>query len=134
MSRRSASTFRVRYAETDQMGVAHHAAYLVWCEAGRTDYMRELGTTYARLEREGVFLPVTEATLRYGTAARYDDLISVETWVESLKSRTITFGYEISRLEPEPAPLARATTTLVCVDGQGRPRRLPAAVARLFDR
>jgi acyl-CoA thioester hydrolase len=132
MKRRSTSTFRARYAETDQMGVVHHAAYIVWCEIGRTDYIRELGTTYAEIEREGVFLAVASAEVRYGAAAHYDDLIRVETWVESVKSRTITFAYEILRDEPEPSPLARATTTLISIDGDGRPRRLPAEIIDLF--
>ncbi|MEJ2502933.1 MAG: thioesterase family protein [Gemmatimonadota bacterium] len=133
MSRRSRSTFRVRYAETDQMGLVHHAAYLVWCEIGRTDFIRELGMSYAEIEQSGVYLAVADANLRYGAGARYDDLIRVETWVEHLRSRTLTFGYEIHRVEPEPAHLARGTTTLICIDGHGRTRRLPDAVAALFE-
>lgn len=133
MSRRiSSSTLRARYAETDQMGVVHHSAYVVWCEVGRTDYIRELGTTYAEIEREGVYLAVADVQVRYGAAAHYDDLIRVETWVDAVKSRTITFGYEIRRLEPEPAAIARATTTLISIDGDGRPRRLPDAILQLF--
>lgn len=132
MTRRSTSTFRARYAETDQMGVVHHSTYLLWCEVGRTDYIRELGTTYAEIERRGIYLAVADARVRYGAAAHYDDLIQVESWVDSLKSRTLTFAYEISRLEPDPAPLARATTTLISIDDDGRPRRLPAEIASLF--
>lgn len=132
MTRRSKSTFRARYAETDQMGVVHHSTYLLWCEVGRTDYMRELGTTYAEIERGGIYLAVADAHVRYGAAAHYDDLIQVESRVESVKSRTITFAYEISRLEPDPGPIARATTTLISIDDDGRPRRLPPEVATLF--
>ena len=134
MSRRSVSTFRARYAETDQMGLVHHSAYLVWCEIGRTDYIRELGATYAEIEASGVLLAVADASLRYGTGAHYDDLIRVETRLERLRSRTLTFAYDIARVEPDPAPLASATTTLVCLDRDGRPRRLPDQVAELFDR
>jgi acyl-CoA thioester hydrolase len=128
----SKSRFRVRYGETDQMGVAYHANYLAWCEVGRTDFIRELGTTYADIERQGYFLAVAEASVRYATAARYDDLIRVETSLESVKSRAITFAYRVSRDEPEPALLATARTTLVSIDAQGRPRRLDDAILQLF--
>jgi acyl-CoA thioester hydrolase len=133
MTHSTESTFRVRYAETDQMGLVHHAAYLVWCEIGRTDFIRELGTSYAEIERSGVLLAVAEASLRYGTGARYDDLVRVETRLEEVRSRTLTFAYEIGRLEPDPGVLAHATTTLICIDTEGRTRRLPEAVAALFE-
>ncbi|MBW3535950.1 MAG: acyl-CoA thioesterase [Gemmatimonadetes bacterium] len=132
MSRRSTAPFRVRYGETDQMGVAYHANYLVWCEMGRTDLIRELGMSYAELERRGTYLAVAEATIRYGAAARYDDLIRVETWVESVKSRTVTFGYQVHRIEPDPARLATARTTLISIDSNGRPRALAPEVLALF--
>lgn len=132
MTRRSTTTLRVRYGETDQMGIAYHAHYLVWCEIGRTDFMRDLGITYAELERRGHLLAVAEASVRYGASAHYDDVIRVETWIERVKSRTITFTYEIARDEPDPAPLATARTTLVCLDRDGVPRRLPDAVLELF--
>lgn len=126
------TTFRVRYGETDQMGLAYHPNYLVWCEIGRTEYMRELGLPYAELEARGTYLAVAEASVRYGAAAHYDDRVCVETWVESIKSRSITFGYEIRRTEPEPARLARAMTTLICIDADGSTRRLPPEVKELF--
>lgn len=132
MMRRSLSVFRVRYGETDQMGVAYHPNYLAWCEVGRTDFIRELGTTYAEIEARGYFLAVAEASVRYATAAHYDDLIRVETSLESLKSRTLTFAYRIQRREPEPALLATARTTLVSIDSDGRPRRLPDSILDLF--
>lgn len=132
MTRRSTSTLRVRYGETDQMGVAYHANYLVWCEIGRTDYMRELGTPYAELERQGHLLAVAEANVRYRASAHYDDVVRVITTVESARSRAITFAYDIERVEPDPTPLARARTTLVSIDRDGRPRTLPAAVLDLF--
>lgn len=132
MSDRSHSTLRVRYAETDQMGVAYHANYLIWCEIGRTDHIRELGVSYAELERRGTVLAVAEASVRYGVAARYDDVLRVETWIEAVKSRTIRFGYEIHREEPEPARIATATTTLVSIGRDGAPRRLPAEVLEMF--
>lgn len=124
--RRSVSTFRARYAETDQMGVIYHSHYLVWCEIGRTDFLRSLGRTYAELEREGVFLAVTEARIRFLAPARYDEEIRVETWIERVQSRAVTFGYEIRRAAPPPPTrLALATTTLVALDERGTPVRLP---------
>lgn len=131
MSRRSSTTLRVRYGETDQMGVAYHPQYLAWCEVGRTEFIRELGVSYAEIERMGVFLAVAEASVRYTTAARYDDPIRVETWLESVKSRALTFAYELYREDP-PATLATARTTLVSIDRAGRPRRLPDSVLALF--
>ena len=128
----AATTFRVRYGETDQMGVAYHPNYLVWCEIGRTELMRDLGVPYAELEAGGTFLAVAEASVRYGAAAHYDDLVRVETRVDAVKSRTITFAYEIHRVEPDPERLARATTTLISIDRDGRPRRLPGEVLELF--
>jgi acyl-CoA thioester hydrolase len=91
--------FRVRYAETDQMQVVYHANYLVWCEIGRTELIRSLGTPYAELERQNVTLAVVEAHLRFHAAARYDNLIRVTTTISDVKSRTITFDYVITNAE-----------------------------------
>jgi acyl-CoA thioester hydrolase len=128
--------FRVRYAETDQMGVVYHANYLVWCEVGRTELIRRRGPSYAELEREGVLLAVAEANLRFHAPARYDDLVRVETWVEEVRSRTVTFGYLISRVDAGGGTdrLVSARTVLVALDADSRPRKLPAdLVERLGD-
>jgi acyl-CoA thioester hydrolase len=132
MSTHTCAPFRVRYGETDQMGVAYHAHYLVWCEIGRTDFIRSLGITYAEIERQGYFLAVAAASVRYAQAARYDDLVEVETWLQSVKSRALTFGYRVHRLEPAPALLATAETTLVAIDRDARPRRLPDLILERF--
>src|ERR1043166_4600309 len=87
---------RVRYAETDQMGVVYHANYLIWCEMGRTDFIRRLGMSYADMEKAGVSLAVSELSARFHAAARYDDVIRVRTTVADLRSRMITFDYVIS--------------------------------------
>jgi acyl-CoA thioester hydrolase len=81
----STSEFRVRYSETDQMGVVYHTNYLIWCEIGRTDFIRTSGSTYADLERQGVLLAVSEASIRYHAAARYDDLIRVQTRLAAVR-------------------------------------------------
>ncbi len=119
--------FRVRYAETDQMGVVHHANYLVWCEQARTDHMRQRGVSYRRVEEEGVRLPVVEAALRYRWAARYDELIRVRCWVREASSRRVTFGYAIERAD-DGRLLATASTALIAVDSTHAVTRLPDAV------
>lgn len=120
--------FRVRYAETDQMGVVYHANYLVWCEIARTELIRRRGRSYADLEREGVLLAVAEASIRYQAPARYDDLIRAETWIDSLRSRTVTFGYRILRINEDGTTdqLATASTLLVVLDADSKPRKMPA--------
>lgn len=131
---RSLSSFRVRYAETDQMGVAYHTHYLVWCEIGRTDFIRQFGKSYADIERDdGVLLAVAEAQIRYGASARYDDLITVETWIERAQSRIVTFAYQIYREQPAPRVLlATAVTKLIALDRAGSPRQLPADLLERF--
>ncbi len=121
----SLSTVRVRYAETDQMGVAWHGQYFAWFEVGRTDLLRHLGCTYRELEADGLRLPVIEASARYVQPARYDDLLEVRTRVAHLGGARIAFEYEIRR-EGTDAPLATGATAHAAIDPQGRPRRLPA--------
>ena len=118
---------RVRYSETDQMGRTHHRHYLVWCELGRTTLMREHGVSYARLERDGLMLPVARAAVEYRGATLYDELVRIETWVERVRSRDIQFGYRIRRAKDDEV-VATATTTLVSADADGRPVRLPPDV------
>lgn len=127
------SEFRVRYSETDQMRVVYHAEYLVWCEVGRTDFIRALGLPYAELERRGTALAVAEATIRYHAPARYDDLVRVETRLSDVRSRAITFEYLIRNGETGKR-LASARTVLVSLDSSGRPVPLPAEVRALMER
>lgn len=127
MPRAQVSELRVRYAETDQMGVVYHSNYLIWCEIGRTDYIRGLGRPYAELEREGVALAVAEATMRCHAPARYDDVIRVETTLTEVKSRTLTFDYVITNAA-SGSRLVSARTILVSLDAEGRVVALPAAV------
>jgi acyl-CoA thioester hydrolase len=105
----------VRYAETDQMGIAHHASYLVWVEEARTRMMAERGCSYGALEREGLGLPVRRAELRYRAPARYEEEVVVSTRVERLRGASILFAYELRR-STDGELLATATTELACVD------------------
>lgn len=133
MAHTSTIDFRVRYAETDQMGVVYHANYLVWCELGRTEFIRTLGTTYAALERQGIVLAVADAAVRFHAGARYDDMIRVTTTLPSVRSRMVTFDYEIHQLETGTR-LVTARTTLVCLDASSRPSSLPLDFRRALER
>lgn len=124
--------FRVRYAETDQMGVVYHTNYLIWCEVGRTDFIRARGMSYADIERAGIGLAVSEMSARFHGAARYDDLIRVRTTLADVRSRSITFDYVITRVD-NGDKLVTARTALVSIDPQGRLTALPAGVRALFD-
>ena len=126
---------RVRYAETDQMGVVYHTNYLVWCEIGRTEMIRDLtGASYADLEAQGVGLAVSDLSIRYHGAARYDNLIRVRTTLADVRSRSVTFDYVISNAETG-ARLATARTVLVSLDKSGRPVVMPPELrARLDER
>lgn len=124
---------RVRYGETDQMGFVYHPNYLVWCEIGRTELMRDLGCAYADIERTGLRLAVAEASLRYVRAALYDDAIRVVTRITAAQSRTVTFHYEILREQDEHLELlATAVTKLISIDEGGTPRRLPQELLERF--
>src|SRR5438093_12708635 len=117
---------RVRYAETDQMGVVYHTNYLVWCEIGRTELIRSLtGVSYADLERQGVALAVADLSIRYHGAARYDNRIRVRTALADARSRSITFDYLITNADTGER-LATARTVLVSIDASGRPVVMPA--------
>ncbi len=130
---KTTSQFRVRYSESDQMGVVYHTHYLVWCEIGRTDFIRTFGVSYAELERQGLLLAVTEAQVRYLASARYDELIVVETRLIRAQSRLLTFGYDIFCVEPGPKrQLARALTKLIAIDRSNALRTIPAALIARF--
>ena len=128
----SISEFRVRYAETDQMGVAYHANYLVWCEIGRTDFIRQLGLSYSQMERDGMLLAVSEANVRFHASARYDELVRVETSLASVRSRSLTFDYLISQADTG-VRLATARISLISIKAGGRPVAMPPAMRALLE-
>lgn len=122
---------RVRYAETDQMGVAHHASYLVWFETGRTEYIRGRGRSYAQIEADGWLLVVVEARCRYLRPARYDDVLIIRTRLRALGPATLEFGYEVLRKQGGEM-LAEGATVHAAVDRRGHPRRIPEELRRLL--
>lgn len=128
----SSSTLRVRYAETDQMGVVYYANYLIWFEVGRTDWLRETGATYRSMEEEGVQLPVIEAHCDYRQGARYDDEVEIRTRGRKLSPVRIRFDYEVIR-RADGAVLATGHTVHATIDRNGRPMRMPDRVKGLFE-
>jgi acyl-CoA thioester hydrolase len=123
---------RVRYAETDQMGVVYYANYLVWMEVGRVEYCKAVGFNYRDMEREdGVLLAVAEAKCRYLFPARYDDEVVVKTWVEKASRRLVAFGYEMLRAE-DGRVLARGESTHIFCGPDLRPARLPEKYGPMF--
>ncbi len=127
------SEVRVRYAETDQMGVVYHANYLVWCEIGRTDFIRALGRSYADMERDGITLAVSDASLRFVGSARYDDPIVVYTRLDDVRSRSMRFAYRIEHGETGRT-LVTASTSLIALDAGGKPSRLPGTILDTLQR
>lgn len=123
---------RVRYAETDQMGRAHHMQYLAWFELGRTDLLRAAGVAYSEIERQGVRLPVSDLDVEYRSAVGYDELVDIHTRIREVRSRTVTFEYEAVRAETGEV-LATGSTRLVCTDDSGRPRRIPPHLLEVLE-
>ncbi|WP_306601492.1 thioesterase family protein [Geothrix sp. 21YS21S-2] len=119
---------RVRYAETDAMGIVHHAVYPVWMELGRSDLLRQLGDGYAQWEAQGVLLSVSGISLTYRAPARYDELVTVTTRVREAGRRKLVFGYEVTR---DGVRLAEGETTHLVTGPDGRNRTLPDAMLAL---
>ncbi len=120
----SVTEIRVRYAETDQMGRAHHMAYVVWFELARTELMRLNGLSYADMEKQGVLLPVVRLEIDYLRGIAYEDVVDVYTTVTEVRSRRVRFEYRVVSREDDIL-VAEATSVLICMDRDGRPRRLP---------
>ena len=127
----SETTFHVRYAETDAMGVVHHANYLVYFEEGRSQFMREMGSDYALIESSGYQLPVTETSLRYVGSLRYGQKLRVRTWIEENRSRRITFAYQVLNSDSEQV-LVSGVTRHVWTDRAGNVTRAPDQWTTLF--
>jgi acyl-CoA thioester hydrolase len=118
---------RVRYAETDQMGVAYYANYLVWFEVGRSEFCRKREFRYVDLEALGYKLVVTDVHCRYRNSARYDEAVIVRTKLKGVNKRMITFGYQILRKDQEEV-IAEGETRHICVDSNGKTKSLPEKI------
>ncbi len=123
--------FRVRFFETDQMGVVHHAAYITWFEEGRSAFTRAIGYPYSQMEADGLSLAVAEVMARYHRPARYDDEVIVATCLTGLLSRGMNFSYQVRRAA-DGELLVSGSTRHIAVDAHGQVRRIPEAMrARL---
>lgn len=124
--------FRVRYAETDQMGIVHHANYLVWMELARTELCRRRGVRYRDFELEtGLSMAVVEINVRYRRPAKYDDEIEALAWIEKAHPRQVVFGYEIKQRESGEL-LTTGETKHILLTREGKPSRIPARFYPLF--
>lgn len=125
---------RVRYAETDQMGVVYHANYLVWFEVGRVEFIRQIGLSYKSMEQEeGVLIAVVEATARYKAPARYDDELVVRTSLAAVRGSVVRFKYQVLRVHEE-AVLCEGETVHVVVGRDMKRKALPENYARRFSK
>jgi len=128
----SETRVRVRYAETDQMGVVYHANYLVWFEVGRVEHIRQLGLDYKSMESdEGCFIAVVEASARYKAPARYDDELIIRTGIAHTRGSIIRFDYAVHRAADDLL-LCEGTTTHIVVDRQMRRAPMPTHYAEAF--
>jgi acyl-CoA thioester hydrolase len=118
------TTFHVRYAETDQMGIVHHSAYVVWLEEGRSQWMRSHGSSVVQFEQEGLQLAVSELFLRYHQPARYDQRVTVRCGITSVRSRQIQFNYDVVNAETG-ATLVTGYTQHICLDKAGNVTKIP---------
>jgi acyl-CoA thioester hydrolase len=132
MSEFTETTLRVRYAETDQMGVVYHANYLVWFEVGRVELLRQIGIDYKTMEsQDDTFIVVVEASCRYRKPARYDEIIKIRTRIGSATTRMCRVEYEVLN-DASGELLATGATTHVFCDRNGKPRLLPAKYRAAF--
>lgn len=122
---------RVRFFETDLMGIVHHASYLTYFEAARVEWLRRRGVTYAEWARRGIHLPVVEAATRYRAPAHFDDVLSIETSLTELKSHSVRFAYRTLR---GALVIAEGTTRLACVGQDHKLVRIPAEVKDVLGR
>lgn len=126
------SRIRVRYAETDQMGVVYHANHFVWFEIGRVELLRQLGFSYRDMERQdNCFIAVVDARCRYKAPAHYDDEIVIRTWLKNIRESVIHFGYELIRSK-DGALLAEGETTHIVADAEMRKTALPEKYMQVF--
>jgi|SRR5215207_6585207 len=122
---------RVNYSETDQMGVAYHARYLVWLDVARTEHLRRCGASYRELEAAGLRLVVSDVAMRYRLPARFDDLVRIRCWVREIASRRVEFGYAVEHAD-QGRLLATARVSLLSLDTDLKPARLPTEVQRVL--
>ncbi|MCC7211805.1 MAG: acyl-CoA thioesterase [Candidatus Brocadia sp.] len=123
---------RVRYQETDQMGIVYYANFFVYFEMGRTEYLRNLGLPYSMLEKEHIYFPVTEAHCRFRSPALYDDILVIHTWISELKHATLEFSHNVIR-DGDNTLIVEGVTKLACLNANRKPARIPDKLKRLLE-
>ena len=118
---------RVRYQETDQMGIVYYSNYFVYFEMGRIEFLRSVGISYAELEKENVFLAVADAHCKYRSPAVFDDLLVIKTCISMMKLARVEFSYEIRRVNEE-ALIAEGSTLLACLGANKKPMAIPEKI------
>lgn len=122
---------KVRYAETDSMGIVYYANYLVWFEVGRTEYLLAKGMDYRDVEKEGLFMAVVEAHCVYKAPARYGETVAIATWPSEVKNSSLKFCYRVTR-QGEEKTLAEGWTVHVLIDKDLRPKKIPDKIRELL--
>lgn len=122
---------RVYYYETDKMGRVYHSNFLNWMEEARTEYMREKGHNYKKMEEDGIIMPISEIKINYFSAVEYDDLVNIEIWIEELSRVKVRFMYEFSNSETG-IKYASAESTNIFANKEGRPSRIPKEMMDAF--
>lgn len=122
---------RVRYQETDQMGIVYYANFFVYFEMGRTELLRNIGLPYSELEKEHFYFPVVEAHCQFRSPAHYDDVLTIQTWISELKHATIKFTYKIVR-EGDNKLIAEGFTKLACLNINRRPSSIPEKLRNIL--
>ncbi len=131
----SLTEVRVRYAETDQMGVVHHAVYPVWFEMARTDYIRQINITYAQMEEIGLLLPVHELSLKYLIPAKYDDILVIQTTIERVSASRIIFQYKLyNKFDSEKKSMVTGFSTHAWVGTDMKPLNVKKCFPEVFEK
>lgn len=122
---------RVRYQETDQMGIVYYANFFTYFEMGRTEYLRSLGLPYSELEKEHIYFPVIETRCRFRSPAHYDDVLIVHTWISELKHASVEFSHKIIR-ESNNTLIAEGFSKLACLNASRQPTAMPERLRKLL--
>jgi acyl-CoA thioester hydrolase len=123
----------VRYAETDKMGIVHHSNYLIWFEAGRTDFIKGSNISYSDMEEKGIFIPLSESSSKYIAAAKYEDELIIKTWVKELTPIKVEFSYSVIR-EKDQKEIAKGSTLHVFVSTDFKIINLKKSHPEIFDK
>lgn len=129
----SETKITVRYAETDQMGIVHHSNYLIWFEAGRTDFIKGSNISYTEMEQKGILIPLAESNCKYIIGAKYEDELIIKTWVKELTPVKVEFNYSVIR-EKDEKEIAKGSTLHVFVDRDFKIVNLKKSNLEIFEK